>query len=82
MWLGAWTILLGFRDYASVSKMERELPCLRPEEADMLELTQQWARIAAAVKVRHASSWCPCAAKIQPSSAGVHGLPPLHLTCP
>ena len=47
-WLGAWALLLGFLDYHKEEHRRRWLPCLRPEEADMLEVVQLWARIASA----------------------------------
>ena len=51
-WLGAWALLLGFRDFKTVKDMESGLPCLRPEEADMLEVARLWARIAKGAEVR------------------------------
>jgi hypothetical protein len=51
-WLGAWTLLLGFRDFKTIDDMESGLPCLRSEEADMLEVARLWARISAAAEVR------------------------------
>ena len=35
--MGAWLLLLGFRDYATWENMLRGLPCLRPSEDAMLE---------------------------------------------
>ncbi|KAL4444011.1 hypothetical protein ABPG75_011748 [Micractinium tetrahymenae] len=46
-WLGAWALLLGFRDYQSESQMRLGLPCLRPSEEEMLEVAQLWARVCA-----------------------------------
>jgi hypothetical protein len=51
-WLGAWMLLLGFRDFKTIEDMESGLPCLRPEEADMLGVVRLWARISAAAEVR------------------------------
>lgn len=53
-WLGAWLLLLGFRDYATWDHMWRGLPCLRPSEEAMLAAAQLWTRIAAAAEVRAA----------------------------
>ena len=50
-WLGAWLLLLGFRDYQHEDQLWLGFKCLRPEESQMLELTQLWARIAAAAEV-------------------------------
>lgn len=50
-WLGAWTLLLGFRDYEDEQQMHQGMPCLRPGEEEMLELAALWARIAAAAEV-------------------------------
>jgi hypothetical protein len=55
-WLGAWALLLGFRDYQKEEHRRKWLPCLRPEEADMLAVVQLWARIASAAEVRPAWS--------------------------
>jgi hypothetical protein len=52
-WLGAWTLLLGCRDFKTEADMLTGLPCLRPEEEDMLEVARLWARISAAAEVRH-----------------------------
>ncbi|PRW58085.1 serine threonine- kinase ATG1 [Chlorella sorokiniana] len=49
-WLGAWLLLLGFRDYACEQHMRQGLPCLRPSEEAVLEAAQLWARIAAAAE--------------------------------
>ena len=64
-WLGAWALLLGFRDFKTEEDMRMGLPCLRPEEADMLAVFQLWARIASAAEVRvprmlwaAAEHWC------------------------
>lgn len=51
-WLGAWLLLLGFRDFACEQHMHRGLPCLRPSEEAMLKAAQLWARIAAVAEVR------------------------------
>jgi len=51
-WLGAWLLLLGFRDYSCKQHMAEGLPCLRPSEEDMLEAARLWARIAAAAEAR------------------------------
>ena len=56
-WLGAWALLLGFRDFKTQKQMDLGLPCLRPEEADMLEVVQLWARIASAAEVRERVAW-------------------------
>ena len=45
-------LLLGFRDFKTKEDMESGLPCLRPEEADMLGVARLWARISAAAEVR------------------------------
>ena len=55
-WLGAWALLLGFRDFKTEEHMHSGLPCLRPEEADMLGVVQLWARIVLAAEVRYC--WC------------------------
>ncbi|PRW56665.1 Serine threonine kinase regulator of stationary phase [Chlorella sorokiniana] len=45
-WLGAWTILLGFRDYKDIKHWREEgLPCLRPTEEQMLLVFESWARV-------------------------------------
>lgn len=49
-WLGAWLMLLGFRDYREQEHLTQGLPCLRPGEELMLELAQLWARVAAAAE--------------------------------
>ncbi|KAL4444019.1 hypothetical protein ABPG75_011756 [Micractinium tetrahymenae] len=49
-WLGAWALLLGFRDYQSEEQMSLGLPCLRPSEEEMLEVAQLWVRVCAAAE--------------------------------
>ncbi|PRW56812.1 hypothetical protein C2E21_4601 [Chlorella sorokiniana] len=45
-WLGAWTILLGFRDYKDIKHWrDQGLPCLRPTEEQMLLVFESWARV-------------------------------------
>ena len=51
-WLGAWALLLGCRDHKTEADMASGRPHLRPSEADMLPVFEQWARIAAAAEVR------------------------------
>ena len=51
-WLGAWVMLLGFRDYQSEKHLLLGLQCLRPEEREMMEVAALWARVAAAAEVR------------------------------
>ncbi len=51
-WLGAWALLLGFRDYQHEVQIRLGLPCLRPAEEEMLQVAQLWARICAAAEVR------------------------------
>lgn len=51
-WLGAWALLLGCRDHKTEADMWSGRPHLRPSEAEMLGLYQQWARTAAAAEVR------------------------------
>ncbi|PRW56479.1 putative serine threonine- kinase GCN2 isoform X1 [Chlorella sorokiniana] len=47
-WLGAWALLLGCRDHKTEADMASRRPHLRPSEAEMLPVYQQWARVAAA----------------------------------
>lgn len=57
-WLGAWLLLLGFRDYACEQHMRQGLPCLRPSEEAMVQAAQLWARLAAAAEVNVADKSC------------------------
>ncbi|KAI7845248.1 hypothetical protein COHA_001290 [Chlorella ohadii] len=47
-WLGAWAILLGFRDYKELKHWKEDgLPCLRPSEEQMLPAFELWAHVVA-----------------------------------
>ena len=66
-WLGAWALLMGFRDHQNEEQMRLGLPCLRPGEEEMLEVAQLWARVCGAAEVNGPQG---CRAK--------HGGPRLH----
>ena len=60
-WLGAWLLLLGFRDFSCEQHMRQGLPCLRPSEEAMVQAAQVWSRIAAAAEVSAAANeLCVC----------------------
>jgi hypothetical protein len=59
-------MLLGFRDFQGEKHLRLGMRCLRPEEAEMMEVAALWARVAAAAEVRTAL----CAAANQPWDTG------------